>query len=90
MSWGILFLVGIIIARYLRTFKFVDPALFYLHVGCQLFAYAIGFTGLATGLQFESKSKGLRYTAHCNLGIALFSLASLQVLSLHAIFWILI
>lgn len=83
-SWGFLFPVGIMIARYLRTFKCADPAWFYLHVGCQLPAYAIGAAGLATGLlQLGSKSKGTQYTWHRYLGIALLSLATLQVLTLH-------
>lgn len=88
VSWGVLFPVGIIIARYLRTFESADPLWFNLHVGCQLSAYAIGVAGWATGLQLGSKSKGIQHTSHRNLGIALFSLATLQVLSFPTPFWI--
>ncbi|GFP89475.1 cytochrome b561 and DOMON domain-containing protein at3g25290 [Phtheirospermum japonicum] len=38
VSWGIMFPIGIIIARYLRVFPSADPAWFYLHVFCQIFA----------------------------------------------------
>ncbi|OIT36986.1 PREDICTED: cytochrome b561 and DOMON domain-containing protein At3g25290-like [Nicotiana attenuata] len=82
ISWGILFPIGIIIARYLRTFKSADPAWFYLHVSCQCSAYIIGVAGWATGLKLGSESKGITYDTHRNIGIALFSLATLQVFAL--------
>ncbi|EEF29330.1 dopamine beta-monooxygenase, putative [Ricinus communis] len=82
VSWGILFPVGVIIARYLRTFQSADPAWFYLHVSCQVSAYAIGVAGWATGLKLGSESKGIQYTPHRNIGIALFSLATLQIFAL--------
>lgn len=77
MSWGILFPIGIMIARYLRTFA--DPLWFYVHVACQLSSYTIGVAGWATGLKLGSQSKGIEYTSHRDFGIALFSLATLQV-----------
>lgn len=79
VSWGILFPIGAIIARYLRTFESADPAWFYLHVLCQSSAYAIGVAGWGTGLKLGSDSKGVTYTGHRNIGIALFSLATVQV-----------
>lgn len=66
-------------ARYLRPFQAADPAWFYLHVSCQVSAYAIGVAGWATGLKLGSESKGVQWTAHRNIGITLFSLATLQV-----------
>lgn len=80
VSWGILMPLGVIIARYLRTFKSADPAWFYLHASCQFSAYVIGVAGWATGLQLGKKSEGVTYTGHRNIGIALFCLASLQVM----------
>lgn len=80
VSWGILFPVGIMIARYLRTF--VDPVWFYVHVACQLSSYIIGVSGWATGLKLGSQSKGIVYTSHRDFGIALFCLATLQVFAL--------
>ncbi|GFQ00132.1 cytochrome b561 and DOMON domain-containing protein at3g25290 [Phtheirospermum japonicum] len=82
ISWGILFPIGIIIARYLKTFPSADPAWFYLHVSCQLSAYAIGVAGWGTGLKLGTQSKGITYSYHRNIGIALFSLATVQVFAL--------
>ncbi|KAF2284569.1 hypothetical protein GH714_027154 [Hevea brasiliensis] len=82
VSWGVLFPIGVIIARYLRPFQSADPAWFYLHVSCQVSAYAIGVAGWATGLKLGSESKGIQWTAHRNIGITLFSLATLQIFAL--------
>ncbi|KAK1353086.1 Cytochrome b561 and DOMON domain-containing protein [Heracleum sosnowskyi] len=82
VSWGILFPVGIIIARYMRTFPSTDPTWFYLHVFCQVSAYAIGVAGWGTGLKLGSQSKGVKYSGHRNIGIALFVLATVQVFAL--------
>ncbi|KAF2292533.1 hypothetical protein GH714_025270 [Hevea brasiliensis] len=82
VSWGVLFPIGIIIARYLRPFQSADPAWFYLHVSCQVSAYAIGVAGWGTGLKLGSESKGIQWTAHRNIGISLFSLATLQIFAL--------
>ncbi|GLU08026.1 hypothetical protein SLE2022_249560 [Rubroshorea leprosula] len=82
VSWGILFPVGVIIARYLRTFESADPAWFYLHVFCQLSAYVIGVAGWGTGMKLGAESKGVQYTGHRNIGIALFSLATVQIFAL--------
>ncbi|KAA8550558.1 hypothetical protein F0562_002242 [Nyssa sinensis] len=82
VSWGIMFPIGIIIARYLRTFQSADPAWFYLHVSCQFSSYVIGVAGWGTGLKLGSESKGVQYTGHRNLGIALFCIATLQIFAL--------
>ncbi|KAK7339078.1 hypothetical protein VNO77_19721 [Canavalia gladiata] len=82
VSWGVLFPLGVIIARYLRTFPSADPAWFYLHAGCQVSAYAIGVAGWGTGLKLGSESKGVEYSLHRNIGIALFCFATLQIFAL--------
>ncbi|OIV98680.1 hypothetical protein TanjilG_23972 [Lupinus angustifolius] len=82
VSWGVLFPLGVIIARYVKTFPSADPAWFYLHVGCQLSAYAIGVAGWATGLKLGSQSAGITYSLHRNIGIALFTLATIQIFAL--------
>ncbi|KAJ6808512.1 putative cytochrome b561 and DOMON domain-containing protein [Iris pallida] len=82
VSWGILLPLGAIIARYLKTFKSADPAWFYLHVSCQLIGYAVGVAGWATGLNLGSKSKGIQYTTHRNIGITLFALGTVQLFAL--------
>lgn len=79
VSWGILFPMGVIISRYLRTFKSADPAWFYLHVTCQVSAYAIGVAGWGTGMKLGSESKEFQYTGHRNIGITLFCFATVQV-----------
>lgn len=82
VSWGVLFPLGVIIARYLRTFPSADPAWFYLHASCQVSAYAIGVAGWGTGLKLGSESVGITYSVHRNVGIALFALATLQIFAL--------
>lgn len=79
MSWGVLLPMGAIFARYLKTFQAADPAWFYLHVTCQLMGYAVGVSGWATGIQLGKESKGVTYTDHRNIGIAVFALGTLQV-----------
>ncbi|KAJ7298876.1 hypothetical protein O6H91_04G019000 [Diphasiastrum complanatum] len=82
VGWGILLPLGVIAARYLRPFEVADPAWFYIHVFCQSSGYIIGVAGWATGLRLGSYSKGVVYHTHRNIGISVFSFATLQVLSL--------
>ncbi|OWM62753.1 cytochrome b561 and DOMON domain-containing protein At3g25290 [Punica granatum] len=82
VSWGIMFPVGIIIARYVRTFPSADPVWFYLHVSCQFSAYVIGVAGWGTGLKLGSESPSVVYSNHRNIGIALFCLATVQIFAL--------
>ncbi|XP_021814203.1 cytochrome b561 and DOMON domain-containing protein At3g25290-like [Prunus avium] len=82
VSWGLLFPIGIIIARYLRTFQSADPAWFYLHIFCQVSGYAIGVAGWATGIKLGSESEEVVYSAHRKIGITLFSLATVQIFAL--------
>ncbi|XP_065874384.1 cytochrome b561 and DOMON domain-containing protein At3g25290-like [Euphorbia lathyris] len=82
VSWGLLFPLGIIIARYMRTFQSADPVWFYLHIACQVSAYAIGVAGWATGIKLGSESKGITWSAHRNIGISLFAIATLQIFAL--------
>ena len=81
MSWGVLLPAGAIFARYLKTFKSADPAWFYLHVTCQLVGYGVGVSGWATGINLGKESKGVTYTGHRNIGIAVFALGTLQVIN---------
>ncbi|QCE11405.1 cytochrome b561 and DOMON domain-containing protein At4g12980-like [Vigna unguiculata] len=82
VSWGVLFPLGVMIARYMRSFPSADPAWFYIHVGCQISAYAIGVAGWGTGMKLGSQSEGVQYSVHRNLGIALFCFATLQIFAL--------
>ncbi|XP_057828990.2 cytochrome b561 and DOMON domain-containing protein At5g35735 [Cryptomeria japonica] len=82
VSWGILMPIGIMIARYAKTFKAADPAWFYLHAFCQTSGYIIGVSGWGTGLRLGSYSKGVEQTSHRRIGIALFCFATLQIFAL--------
>lgn len=82
VSWGILFPVGAIVARYMRIFESADPAWFYIHVSCQFSAYVIGVAGWAIGLKLGRESEGIRFASHGNIGIALFSLATIQMFAM--------
>ncbi|KAJ8644088.1 hypothetical protein MRB53_005836 [Persea americana] len=75
--------MGVMLARYSRTFKCTGPAWFYLHVSCQCSAYAIGVAGWVTGLLLGHQSKGVQYNLHRNIGITLFCLGTLQIFALY-------
>lgn len=79
VSWGAMFPLGVILARYMRVFPSLDPAWFYLHVACQCSGYIIGAAGWGLGLTLGNQAKGALYPDHRNIGIALFALATLQV-----------
>ncbi|RWR73049.1 cytochrome b561 and DOMON domain-containing-like protein [Cinnamomum micranthum f. kanehirae] len=83
LSWGTLTPMGVMLARYSRTFKRTGPAWFYLHVFCQCSAYAIGAAGWVIGLILGHQSNGVQYSFHRNLGITLFCLGTLQVFALY-------
>ncbi|KAH6765804.1 Auxin-responsive family protein [Perilla frutescens var. hirtella] len=82
ISWGMMFPAGVITARYLRVFPSAGPAWFYLHVSCQVTAYTVGVAGWGTGLKLGGESKGITYSSHRNIGIALFVLATIQIFAL--------
>ncbi|KAE8803868.1 cytochrome b561 and DOMON domain-containing protein [Hordeum vulgare] len=82
VGWGVLIPLGAMIARYLRVFEAADPAWFYLHITCQISGYVLGVAGWGLGLKLGSESKGLTYSTHRNIGIAIFCLATLQVFAL--------
>ncbi|GFZ04122.1 auxin-responsive family protein [Actinidia rufa] len=83
ISWGIMMPLGVVIARYVSVFESADPAWFYLHVTCQTSAYIVGVVGWITGLLLGKKNlPAFQHTAHRTIGILLFCLATLQVLSL--------
>ncbi|XP_020093344.1 cytochrome b561 and DOMON domain-containing protein At3g07570-like isoform X2 [Ananas comosus] len=87
MSWGLLFPLGVIMARYLRVFKSADPAWFYLHIACQCSDYVLSVAGWGLGPKLGSESKGITYYAHRDIGIALFCFATLQVLGCDGFGW---
>ncbi|KAM0024989.1 putative cytochrome b561 and DOMON domain-containing protein [Helianthus debilis subsp. tardiflorus] len=82
LSWGVMMPLGAMAARYLKVFKAANPAWFYIHVTCQASAYIIGVAGWATGLKLGSDSTGIQYDTHRNIGIALFTLGTIQAFAL--------
>ena len=78
VSWGILLPIGVMAARYLRPFAIADPLWFYVHISCQILGYAIGVVGFCLGMRLQRVASTIQYR-HRNLGIFIFSLASLQV-----------
>ncbi|MCL7040820.1 hypothetical protein MKW94_016013 [Papaver nudicaule] len=82
VSWGMMFPIGAFAARYLRVFQSADPAWFYIHVFCQLSGYVLGVAGWATGLQLGKQAQGYGNTLHRNIGITLFTFATLQIFAL--------
>lgn len=81
ISWGILLPIGVIAARYLRPFAWADPLWFYLHIACQLMGYTLGVVGWGLGMKLQKYATPMKYY-HRNLGIAIFALATLQVLAI--------
>lgn len=79
VGWGILLPCGVLAARYLR---FADPAWFYIHVFVQLSGFILGVAGWATGITLGNYSVGVMYRKHRNIGIAVFTIAILQVTAL--------
>ncbi|KAL3635699.1 hypothetical protein CASFOL_020246 [Castilleja foliolosa] len=82
VSWGMMMPLGAMIARFVKVFQPLNPAWFYLHVTCQTLAYLLGVAGWATGLNLGSRTPGIVRIVHRNIGITLFTLATLQVMSL--------
>ncbi|ESQ33223.1 hypothetical protein EUTSA_v10004354mg [Eutrema salsugineum] len=80
VSWGVLMPMGAMMARYMKVFT--DPTWFYLHIAFQVSGYVIGVAGWATGIKLGNDSPGTSYSTHRNLGIALFTFATLQVFAL--------
>jgi protein-S-isoprenylcysteine O-methyltransferase Ste14 len=79
VSWGLLLPLGVMAARYLRRFSGANPWWFYIHVTCQCLGYLLGVVGWALGIKLENYNKSTVHYKHRNLGIAIFTLATLQV-----------
>ncbi|KAG6551359.1 hypothetical protein Mapa_007005 [Marchantia paleacea] len=81
LAWGIMFPLGVMAARYMRPFKIFDPLWFYVHVGCQVSAYILGVVGWGMGLKLGTLTT-VDHSKHRNLGIALFTLVTVQITAL--------
>ena len=84
VAWGLLLPVGTMAARYLRPLSSSNPAWFYIHVACQCSGYLLGVVAWAMGLQLHEYivDEGTAVPSkHRNIGITIFTFASLQVLT---------
>ena len=75
LGWGILIIVGAIIARHFREW---DPFWFNLHASVQSLGFALGVIGVISGLVLDYQLN-LDVSTHEALGIAILMLGCLQV-----------
>ncbi|XP_057452939.1 cytochrome b561 and DOMON domain-containing protein At4g17280-like [Lotus japonicus] len=78
ISWGILMPIGVIFARYLKTFNGLGATWFHLHRACQSIAFLIGIVGFVTGV-YMGNHYGVHHGPHRCIGITLIVLATAQV-----------
>ncbi|XP_010445989.1 PREDICTED: cytochrome b561 and DOMON domain-containing protein At5g48750-like [Camelina sativa] len=84
VCWGIFMPIGAMAARYMRTYKGLDPMWFYVHIFFQTTGYVVGLLGgLGTAI-YMTNHTGMRSTPHTVIGILLFALGFLQILALKA------
>lgn len=75
LGWGILMIIGSIVARYCRQW---DPLWFYIHIGIQSFGFFLGVIGILCGFLLENRIDA-KVTTHKVVGIFIFVLGCLQV-----------
>ncbi|KAG5232137.1 cytochrome b561 and DOMON domain-containing protein [Salix suchowensis] len=76
-GWGILMMIGAIVARYFREW---DPAWFYVHACAQSLGFLLGVAGVICGLVLEHRL-GVDVSTHKGLGIFILVLGCLQVMA---------
>ncbi|XP_022759829.1 cytochrome b561 and DOMON domain-containing protein At3g07570 [Durio zibethinus] len=80
LSWGILMIIGAIVARH---FKQWDPVWFYSHAVIQSCAFILGLSGIICGFVLEDRLK-TDVSTHKGLGIFILALGCLQVMAVFA------
>lgn len=75
LGWGILMIIGVIVARHLKSY---DPLWFYLHICIQSFAFVFGIIGVICGFVLDNKTNA-DVSTHKALGIFILVLGCLQV-----------
>ncbi|CAN8265618.1 unnamed protein product [Cochlearia groenlandica] len=84
VSWGIFMPIGVLAARYMRTYQGLDPMWFYIHIFFQTTGYFAGLLGgLGTAI-YMARHTGMSATPHTVIGLVLFGLGFLQILALKA------
>ncbi|KAL6209070.1 hypothetical protein ACLB2K_020013 [Fragaria x ananassa] len=77
LGWGILMIIGVIVARHLKSY---EPLWFYLHIGIQSFAFVFGIIGVICGFVLDNKISA-DVSTHKALGIFILVLGCLQVMA---------
>jgi len=80
LGWGILMIIGAIVARHLRH---MDPLWFYCHISIQSLGFLLGLSGVITGLILNNKLDS-DVSIHKSLGILILVLGCLQVMAILA------
>ncbi|GMN50163.1 hypothetical protein TIFTF001_019320 [Ficus carica] len=80
LGWGILMIIGSIVARYCRQW---DPLWFYIHIGIQSFGFFLGVIGILCGFLLENRIDA-KVSTHKGIGIFIFVLGCLQAMALLA------
>ncbi|XVE72622.1 hypothetical protein DITRI_Ditri11bG0052900 [Diplodiscus trichospermus] len=80
LSWGILMIIGAIVARYLKQW---DPIWFYSHAVIQSCAFILGLSGIICGFVLEDRLNA-DVSTHKGLGIFILVLGCLQVTAIFA------
>ncbi|CAL2279988.1 unnamed protein product [Prunus armeniaca] len=78
LGWGILLIIGVIVARYLKPY---DPLWFYLHTCIQSFGFIFGIIGVVCGFVLNNKLNA-DVSTHKALGIIILVLGCLQVMAI--------
>ncbi|KAG2672743.1 hypothetical protein I3843_13G050000 [Carya illinoinensis] len=77
IGWGILMIIGAIVARY---FKQKDPTWFYLHTSIQLLGFVLGIIGIVCGFILKNRLNA-HVSTHKGIGIFILVLGCLQVMA---------
>lgn len=75
LGWGILIIMGAIVARYFREW---DPFWFYFHASVQFLGFVLGVIGLISGFVLDNQLH-VDVSLHKALGIIIFVLSCFQV-----------
>ncbi|KAI5565881.1 hypothetical protein BDE02_14G149000 [Populus trichocarpa] len=77
VGWGILMIIGAIVARHFRQW---DPVWFYVHICIQSLGFLLGIAGVICGIILENRL-GADVSTHKGLGVFLLVLGCLQVMA---------
>ncbi|XP_028118186.1 cytochrome b561 and DOMON domain-containing protein At3g25290-like [Camellia sinensis] len=82
IGWGTLLPIGVIVARYCREVPMKCSEWYTLHTRCQISGVFLGSIGWVFGMLLRNASKHYKLHTHGVLGTIIFTLATIQVLSI--------